>query len=413
MTLLRQSAWFTLGNLWVAALQLLLSVFFIRLLGIEAFGEWVMVWATITLCSLASAGIGPGMSLRLQSAANSLVRSVELRNAYEATLVLAAAIFIPAAAWLLHSRGQTPALHGAWLWLPLMFGQILANESVALSAAALRGLGDYRTHAITQCLVRSLWSAGVIALAMRQASLDAMLLVTVACTFAQASWLLRSLQRAGITLTPPNGMPARDWTALFGTARWQWLKTAGEMLYGSIDRLLINQFLGSGMLAVYVVCLQLTEPVQRLAAMLTQPLLLWAGRITDGEQDAGPDQRWLLYMQLPILLAGIVMCGVAPLLLPLWLGERAAHFDLAVRIAALAATLTALHAMANELQTGLGMLPRLAVANVIGALLTLLAMAMAIHREGLDAVMLARCVFGLCLAMTWPAVWRRVRRKPF
>jgi len=86
-SLLRQSAWCTLGNLWAAALQLLLSALLIRLIGIDAFGEWLLVSTLILMCSLASAGIGPGMSLRLQSASSTVQRSAILREAFEATLV--------------------------------------------------------------------------------------------------------------------------------------------------------------------------------------------------------------------------------------------------------------------------------------------------------------------------------------
>jgi len=45
-------------------------------------------------------------------------------------------------------RGEAPLLRAGSLWLPLMLCQVIANETVALSAAALRGLGDYRTGAI-------------------------------------------------------------------------------------------------------------------------------------------------------------------------------------------------------------------------------------------------------------------------
>ena len=404
----RQSFWFALENLSAAALQLLLSLCLIRVLGIAAFGEWMQVWAAVSLCGLASAGLAPGLSLRIQAETEAQARAALLGGALRLAVTLSALLFLPAAGLSFALRGAETALPANGYWLPLMLLQVLGNEVVVLLAATLRGLGDYRSSALTQAVTRTLWAVGVVAVAVYFPSLDTLLLVTSLVTALQAGWLLRCLRRRGQYLPVRSAFTTRSDDGLLQDARWQWLKAGAGLLYGSADRLLVGHLLGVRVLAVYVVCLQLAEPLHRIAAMLTQPLMLWAGRLRTGSAKLTAQLRELCAIEVLVILCGAALAALAPWLLPWWLGADAAQHVGDLRLAIVAATLTALCALPHQLQIGLGMLRRVAWLSLLGAVLALAAIALT-HRQGLEAVMLSRWLYGLCLFASWPALWRALR----
>lgn len=401
----RQSAWFTLENLSSALLQLLLSAWLIRQLGADGYGAWVLLMALIGLCSVVSAGIAPGLSLRVQGSENRGEQAKWLAAAVLGSGLLAGGLFLLLLLLVMTlTNAAFPHSRPGVLW-PLIALQVAGSELVAVFAATLRGLGDYRATARTSVVVRLISFVALAWLGWRYQRLELLLLVTALAAVAQAGSLAWLLRRRGVRSELPSRAIVAELRELLEQSRWQWLKAIGGVLFGSVDKLLVGHLLGTATLAVYAVCLQLSDPLHRIVAMLTQPLMLWAGRSRDAGIRLFVHWRRFLLIEVLVIAAGLLTLLVAPMILPWWLGDLAANHRLTVQLAVFGSTLAALNALAHHLQIGMGQLRRMAWSNLMGGAIAVAAIALT-GGYGLTAVMLSRCLFGLSLFSSWPALLR-------
>jgi O-antigen/teichoic acid export membrane protein len=414
--LLKQSGWFTLDAVSASLAQLLLSAWMIRVQGLEAYGHWALALALLNFGALVSFGVIPGLSLRVHSvaAAGQSLRWLvagALIVLPAAPVVLAGAYLVGRVAFGFDVFDLGPGSDRTTLLLTLA-SHLGINELIALAAATLRSAVSYAQAALCSLVFRLAGAVAVGAWCVLDATPERLLLVSLAIASLHALVLLSLLARQRGAAAPSERGLGERVRVLLRLARWQWIKSAGTMLFGAADRILIGHLLGPAVLAVYAVCLLLSDPLPRLASMLAQPLMLWAGRQREAQRPMLAHWRKFVLIEAGILAIGIVACVLLPLLLPLWFGAGSGAYAHALPLAIVGSTLYALHMVVNHLLTGHERNRGLAMSSLVGSIATLLAMVL-VARDGADlgALLMCRWIFGLALFATWP-VLVRIARSP-
>jgi O-antigen/teichoic acid export membrane protein len=412
--LLKQSGWFTLDAVSASLAQLLLSAWMIRVQGLDAYGHWALAIALLNFGALASLGVTPALSLRVHSVA---AAGQSLRwLAAGVLIVLPAAVVVLAAAYLVGRVAfgfdvfdLGPGSERGTLLLALA-SHLGMNELIALAAATLRSAVSYAQAALCSLVFRLAGAVAVGAWCVVDATPERLLLVSLAVASLHGLVLLGLLARQrGAAASPERSIGERV-RVLLRLARWQWIKSGGTLLFGAADRILIGHLLGPAVLAVYAVCLLLSDPLPRLASMLAQPLMLWAGRQREAQRPMFAHWRKFVLIETGILAVGLVACVLLPLVLPLWFGAAASDYAHAVPLAIVGSTLYALHMVVTYLLTGHDRNRGLAMSSLAGSVATLLAMAF-VARDGADlgTLLMCRWIFGLALFAAWPALVRIAR----
>ena len=392
----RPSAWNALETLSGPIAQLALGAWMIRVGGLAVYGEWAWAVAVLNLAALAGFAVTPGLSLQVQAGENAGEARAWLLAGVLAAAPIAGLVPLPVA-FAFAAEAQVGVLAALAL-------HAACNAVSLLASAALHGL-DRRAYAAFATLTLRIVAASLVGVAaLRGASLTVLLLVSGAASALQALVLCLPLLRAPARTGGPT-LRRRSSMLLHG-ARWQWIKSVGSLLYGAGDRILVGHLLGPAALGVYSICVMLADPLVRLVATLSQPLLLWAGRQHPGALAA--HSRAFVAIEAAILVAGAFAALLVPALLPIWFGANAAAHVAAVQLAIAGATIAALHPLVNHLLAGRRRQRDFALATLFGGAATLMAMVIA-AAFGLEAVIACRLLYGLAQFGGWPALHRVAR----
>ena len=396
----RPSAWFAVEALSASLTQLALGAWMIQANGLAAYGEWAWALALLNLAAVAAFAMTPGLALQVQAEEHAGEARGWLVAAATVSVPLALAVLALATAVAGHALGA-----GVFAALAL---HVCVNALSLLAAAALHGRGMQARAALVTLALRVTAALAVGTAAWAGVPLAGLVLVSALAGALQALVLCAPLWRgepadlAVRATLRPRGM------TLLRLARWQWMKSAGGLLFGAGDRVLVGHLLGPSALAVYSVCAMLAEPLTRLASILTQPLLLWAGRLRARGDTLGVHVRGFVAIEASILVVAAAAALVVPWLLPLWFGVEAANHAAVLRLAIAAATLAALHPVVSYVLAGSGRQRDLAWASLLGGAATLAAMALAAP-AGLQAMVACRLLYGIAQFAGWPALLRLAR----
>ena len=382
--------------------MLLAAPILLHHLGLPSYGLWLLASAAVGAGSIVSSGFGDATIQRVASlrASNdhAAIRRV-IGNMLSINLVLGS--LVGTAFWLLvplvvdRVTHGDPSLRHACLW-SLRIGAILmlvkAIESVFIStqrayeayAPAVQISVVTRLVAITASIGFALCGFGVVTL----------MLATSAVTLAGAAaqWVAMRRHLGPGSLRPSIDRPT--FLALFHLGGFAWLQALSSVFFSQADRILIGASLGASAVAYYGTAVQMAQPIHGLTAAGLHFLFPYLASRTSTDLRRPVLSAFTINLLCATTLTLLVV-GFGPRLLALWMGPAFAEKTRTLLpLVAVGFGLLALNVTAHYTLMALGRVRLVALVNLAGGALMLLAMIALLPTRGLEGAALARLWYG-------------------
>lgn len=271
---LANSAFGTLDYIAYPAGMLLLAPAILRVLGVERFGIWAMANAVLMTGAILASGFGDA-NIRSVAQARGRRDSDELGMTVRSTfgihfilgIVVAAVIWLAAPA-ITHLTVKTHfELAGDCLWsIRIVSGLILLRALETVCVSTQRAFCRYGTAigvSVTARIVSLLLAWLVPCFEPSVAAVLGATLAANAVALSIQTVQLKSLLGGGRLSPTWNSLTTR---ALLGFGVFTWIQAAAGLLVGQVDRLAAGVALGASAVAVYTLCVQLTQPIYGITA---------------------------------------------------------------------------------------------------------------------------------------------------
>jgi O-antigen/teichoic acid export membrane protein len=273
--LIRQNVFYSLLD-YVSqpAMMILAAPVLLKTLGIQQYGAWMLVNSIAATAGGLGGGFGDGATKFIsmyrgrndnEGVARSLAAALAINCALGFLLAMGLVVCAPL---LIGNVFQVePALrHDGIVAVRISALVLLLRFAQAVFMSAARGYERYRpvvavtvssrVLTVVFAVVFTAKGFGLVGILWATLAVEAATLVVlaiIACAILQVRSLPTTVIRAGV----------REVSA-FGA--FTWLKSVMGVLFGYADRLIVAALLGTGPLALYVLCNQLTQPIQALLA---------------------------------------------------------------------------------------------------------------------------------------------------
>lgn len=420
---LANCAFGTLDYIAYPAGMLLLAPAILKVLGIDRFGIWALANAVLMTGAILASGFGDANIRSVAQArgkGNSDELVVTVRSTFGIHVVLGTAVATGvwlAAPAITHLTVKThEELAGDCLWsIRIVSGMILLRALETVCVSTQRAFYRYGTAigvSVTARIVSLLlaWLVPIF-----NASVTAVLGVTLVANAFALSIQMHQLKRllGGGRLTPI--VDSVTTKALLGFGIFTWIQATAGLLVGQVDRLAAGFALGTSAVAVYTICVQLTQPIYGITAAglhFLFPLLA-----SDTARGSHPSPRRAIVLAIAsnftfvaVALASLLLFG--SFILRHWVGLAMA--DAAAGILPVAAWGSALSALAvTGCYTLLAMGRPKAVAflNIAGGLMMAGALFLLTPRFRLVGVAYSRLLPGCAALLIYIPLIRQMSSK--
>jgi O-antigen/teichoic acid export membrane protein len=403
------------------AILLLAAPLLLRMLGAQQYGTWMLVNSIAATASGLGGGFGDGATKYVSmyrgrgdrdGAARSLTAALLVNSALG---VATALIMMACAPWLIgHVFAVQPSLQHAGVVAVRISAALLAirlGESAFTSA--IRGCEQYRPMVVISVLTRTAATLSAVALALHGLGLVPILWATLAAgtlSLVAQALLARKVLQAGLTWR--WSYVRAGLREIFSFSAFTWLKSTVGVSIGYADRLLVAALLGTGPLAFYSLCNQLSQPMPALIAAAFNYVFPHLSAQTALERWPEARRRY----QIAASVAGVLVVGMstvlivgARMILRLWLGGDVAtkYHDLLITMA-IGNGLLALSVVPHYAALALGRARALVAVNVAAGILSLGSGYFLIGRIGLLGAGIAKIIAGVVFLSVFAIVHTRL-----
>ena len=408
----RQGAWSSAEYLFFPLLMLFATPMFLKSLGAEQYGRWMLLAALGSMGGWAGLGMGSATIREVAAARgrnDDAAASKSVRVAVLIVLVCSVAAgsllicgFLLGGHHLLARMGEVRQL------LPIVVGavfMIAADQTDSVYAGALRGAERFDLAARLEIGARLSIVAGTLVAAFCTERLDIVIAVGVVLNIGRvllkATAVARLLGERASTPAWNRGVA----TALVRFGKWSFLQLIGSAVFSTADRLVVGSLLGADALARYSICLQLAQQVQSIPAAFGSFLVPHFTRST-AVASAERNRRSLTIATLSLTI--LSLCIAAPLvflaqpILDLWVGPNIASqgSDLLGWLAA-AHCVLALPVAAHYFLYGSGLARWVALSNVVAGGASLAAVVALVPAMGTLGAAFSRGLYGVILSLSF------------
>lgn len=418
---LASPSWAVAEYLWYPLLLIVATPWFLRQLGTEQFGHWMLLTSIIGLGGILSSGTGSA-TIKLVSAsigrgdpldAGRVVRAslaIAMLAGTGLALVLAIAFHVGGGA--LFARMGDPSL----LRLTAMAAIVLLwlEQVDNVFSSALRGAERFGPAAqleIAAKTVQVLAAAIALQVSPHILTLYAVLLVvSLARLFAKGLIVSRSL---GLGHMGPSLEGARR---LLAYSSWGWLQGIGGVLFGVADRMLVGSLLGAASLAYFSVASQLAMQIHALPAAALSVIFPAVSRMKESDRKSGLWRIVVLSAVASLLLSTAIAAFLLLLgkgVLNFWVGDQVAEpAGQVMPWLAVAYWLLALNVVPCYVLLGIGRIRYVGLTVLAAGVAATIAMYLAVGRLGLAGSPVGRGVFALVtLSLALPLVAQLARER--
>jgi O-antigen/teichoic acid export membrane protein len=325
--------WSATEGLMYPLLMVVATPVFLRTVGTEAFGQWLLVNSVIALGGLVGFGtVEATTKFVAEFRGNGDMTSVlciARHNLFIGTVGSSAmglllCAFSPwLAAHLFAAMGDARSVAAA---LSVGAAMLVIQQVSGIIAAVIRGYEQFRTAARIEFAVRFASVSVALVMAWHTADIALALYCCAAVNVAGIAWRSVVARRLlGHGLWPPTWQ-ARLAGESWRYAGWNWLNALVASLFASLDRLLIGSFLGAAALAHYGIALQLASFVLVLPSAGLAFLVPVMSRKSREAGNAQRATRLAILANIAVTVAvflGLMLLG--KLILTAWVGAATAQ----------------------------------------------------------------------------------------
>lgn len=268
------SAYGALEYIAYPAGMLLLAPAILNALGIDSFGIWALANTVLMTGAILASGFGDSnirsiAQARAKGDDEELVATVRSALAIHLVLgmVVAAVVWLAAPAITQLTVKTHRELAGDCLWsIRITAGLVLLRAWETVCVSTQRAFSRYGTAIGVSVAARIVSLLLACVIPIFKPSVAAVLAASLMAN-AIALWIqLRQLKGLlGVKHLTPMLHESRT-RVLLGFGIFTWIQAATGLLVGQVDRLTAGMALGASAMAVYTICVQLTQPIYGIAA---------------------------------------------------------------------------------------------------------------------------------------------------
>jgi len=207
---------------------------------------------------------------------------------------------------------------------------------------------------------------------------------------------------------PLKPLPTFERAALsevFSFGCFSWLQALAGVVFTYADRFLVAAMLGTAPLAIYVLCVQVTQPIHGLASAAFNFVFPHISSRHEAGEIHGPYRVFriasLISLTLSVALALPLIFFGKPLLF-LWMGKQIANEGyVALALLAIAYALMALNVVPHYALLAFGRARLIAGLNIASGIVLTILMAVLVPSLGLVGAGLGRIVYAMLLAVPY------------
>jgi O-antigen/teichoic acid export membrane protein len=386
--------------------MLLAAPFLVHKLGLQQYGIWMLVSAILGSMGILSTGFGDA-TVKYVSAYRGQDNSDGVQRTIRATLTIN--MFLGALfgilVWLVapfsveHVFKIEPVFHLASIQAIRISAVILVLRSIeSVFVSTLRAYERYGPPVKLNVFLRCIVVISAVVLAALGRGVVAIMAATL---FWSALIVVLQAAAARRVVSILNPLPTLEKSALaevFSFGCFSWLQSLAGVAFTYADRFLVAAMLGAGPVAIYVLCVQATQPIHGLSAAAFNFVFPHISSRHEAGEVHGPRRVFRLALLSSLGLSfglafPLVIFGKP--LLRLWMGADFAS-QAYVLLAVLAAgyLVLALNIVPHNVLLALGNVRFVSAVNIFGGTCSIIIAAALIPSFGLLGAAIGRLVYG-------------------
>jgi O-antigen/teichoic acid export membrane protein len=393
------------------AAMLLAAPFLVHHLGLQQYGIWMLASAILGSVGILSTGFGDA-TVKYVSTYRALNDFAGVERTIRATLTIntVLAVMLGALVWIfapfvVHNVFKIePALQGVSMTALKISAVILvlrSSESVFVST--LRAFEKFGPPAKLNVFLRAIVVVSAVVLtAMGRGVVEIML----ATLFWSAVVVILQADAARRVAGKFHVLPTLQYGALrevFSFGCYSWLQALTAVSFSYADRFIVAALLGTGPVAVYVICVQAVQPIHGLTAAGFNFLFPHLSARHEAGEVRGPRRVFKLALLTNVVVAGLLSLPfllLARPILQLWMGNQFAdQGHLVLPILTISYAALAINVVPHNSLLALGRVRTVAALNIAGGLALLGIMAILIPHSGLVGAATGRAIYTILLAV--------------
>lgn len=416
----RQGIWAMAEYLAYPAMMFVATPIYLKLLGSEQYGQWLLLLAFNGFGGVAGFGMGTVVvrDVSEQHARGDVAGAIAaVRNGLALTLITTTVL---CSAIIIVGITDGPELlkrMGSSATVGMLFygaaGLIALEQIDGIFVAALRGLERFDWSARVEIGSKLATITAAVTAAWVTHQLSAVILTTLALTC-----LRTTIKATMVSYLMGSGplLPAWDPRRIRGMLSfglWSWAQMIGGTLFGTVDRFLVGGMLGASALATYSVCIQLAQQVHAVPAAAGQILLPRISRIDDRRHITSITGRAFVVVALMTGAIALPLCIFSHDILRLWVGSAIADRGAGIlRVTVIAYICMALSSVAYYVLLAMGKARSVAQISLAGGLISLATTWFLIKHLDLTGAALSRVAYGLLMCLMIVDLVRHLRKDP-
>ena len=394
--------------------------FLVHKLGLQQYGIWMLVSAILGSMGILSTGFGDA-TVKYVSAYRGQNNPAGIERTIRAPLTINTClgglfgllVWVAAPFSVDHIFKIEPVLHVASIQAIRISAVILMVRSVeSVFVSTLRAFERYGPPVKLNVFLRTIVVISAVVLAAFGRGVVAIMLATL---FWSALIVVLQAAAARRVVGPVNPFPSLQRDALaevFSFGCFSWLQALAGVVFTYADRFLVAAMLGTAPVAIYVLCVQVAQPIHGLAAAAFNFIFPHISSRHEAGDVHGPRRVYRLALLasagLSLALATSLVLFGKPLL-TLWMGTQFAQQAYGVlAILAVAHMVLAINIVPHYTLLALGNVRFVSIVNVVGGIVSLGAVALFIPPFGLSGVAIGRLVYGAVTALNLLMIRRRL-----
>jgi O-antigen/teichoic acid export membrane protein len=398
-----KAVWGVIEYFFYPLLMFCATPLFIKQLGVEQYGQWMLLIALNGLGGVTGLGMGAAVIKEVSAhrGADDLLGAVKaVRASLAVTLVTSAVLVCLFAA--LSLSGLTSILlakvgnyESVSLLLWFAAALITLEQIDTVFTGAIRGMERFDVSAKVEAISKLLLVVCSAIVALMTHSLEAVLWSNLLLMLVR---LLLKAKLSETLLEVKNLLPMWDIEYVkkaFHFGKWVWLQSIGSAMFSMIDRLLVASLLGPIALTQYSVCLQLAQQVHTIpsaGAMFMFPLISRRVKSQTNIQRFAWISTMLISAFALILAVSLVVFG--HLLLEIWISQSMADSSTAILIGlVIAFMILSINIAPHYVLLGSDSAKSVAVSNLFAGLVSLIIGFILIEKNGIVGAVWLRIIY--------------------
>lgn len=400
--------------------MLVAAPFLVHKLGLDQYGIWMLVSAILGSMGILSTGFGDA-TVKYVSAYRGQNNPAGVERTIRATLTINTLLggLFGLLVWILapysvhHIFKIAPEFHAASIGAIRISAVILVIRSVeSVFVSTLRAFERYGPPVKLNVFLRSVVVVSAVVLAALGRGVVAIMAATLFWSALVVVLQAIAARRVVGALNPSPTLAREALAEVFSFGCFSWLQALAGVVFSYADRFLVAAMLGTTPVAIYVLCVQATQPVHGLAAAAFNFVFPHISSRHEAGEVHGPRRVFRLALLSSV---GLSLALAAPLvllgkpLLTLWMGVEFAKQAYAVlAVLTVAHMILAINIVPHYTLLAFGNVRFVSTVNVLGGIVSLGSVALLIPPFGLVGAAIGRLLYGAVTALNLLRARRRL-----